>query len=164
MIVDLSDESDRLIELVLSDVARTAQYDGSCVLDLVLIELLEVLQIDPALGSVDNRDCSADLCSFNALNGSNYVGELANAGGFDQDPVRCELFDYIFQSSSEITNEAAADATGIHFGDVDAGLLKETAVDTDLTELVLNEHELLAVVSVRNELLDQCCLACSQKS
>jgi hypothetical protein len=49
-------------------------------------------------------------------------------------------------------------------GDVDAGLLKEATVDADLTELILNKNELLAVVSVSNKLLDQCCFACSQES
>ena len=49
MIVDGADEFDRLIELFLRDVARTAQDYRSCVLDLVLVELLEVLEVYTAL-------------------------------------------------------------------------------------------------------------------
>ena len=139
VIVDLTDESDCLIELFLCDIACTAQDDRSGVLNLVLIELLKVLKIDPALGSVDYCDCTADFCSLNALNCSYYVRELAYTGGFDEDPVRCELFDYILQSGAEVAYETAADATGIHLCDVDAGFLEETAVDTDLAELVFDE-------------------------
>ena len=73
MIVDLTDKSDSLIELILCDIACTAQNDCACILDLVLIELLEVLKIDPALGSVDNSDCAADFCAFNTLNSGNDV-------------------------------------------------------------------------------------------
>ena len=79
MIVDGADEFDRLIELFLGDVARTAQDYRSGVLDLVLVELLEVLEIYAALGSVDNRNGSADLCAFNALYCSHNVGKLAYA-------------------------------------------------------------------------------------
>ena len=109
VIVDLADESYCLIELILSDIACTAQDDRSCILDLVLIELLEVLEVDAALGSVDNCNCSADLCSFDALNGSNYVGELAYAGRFDEDPVGSELVDYVLQGCAEVADKAAAD-------------------------------------------------------
>ena len=140
MIVDLTDKCDCLVELFLCDIACTAQDDSSGVLDLVLVELLEVLKIDPALGSVDYCDCSADLSSLNALNCSYYVRELAYAGGFDEDPVRCELVDYIFQSSAEVADKTAADTAGIHLCDVDAGFLKKAAVDTDLAELVFDKN------------------------
>ena len=79
MVVDGADEFDGLVELILRNIARTAQDDGSCVLDLVLIEFLEVLEVNAALGSVDHRNRSADLGALNALNGSYNVGELAYA-------------------------------------------------------------------------------------
>ena len=88
MIVDGTDEFDRLVELLLGDIARTAQYDRSGVLDLVLIELLEVLEVDPALGSVNDCNCSADLSAFNALDCGYNVRKLAYARRFDEDPVR----------------------------------------------------------------------------
>ena len=88
MVVDRADEFDGLIELVLGDVARTAEDYRSRVFDLVLIEFLEVLEVNAALGSVDDSDSSADLCAFNALDCSNDVRELAYAGGLDEDPVR----------------------------------------------------------------------------
>ena len=164
MIVDGADEFDRLFELFLGDVARTAQDYRSCVLDLVLVELLEVLKIDPALGSVDNSDRAADLGAFNALNCSYNVRELAYAGGLNEDPVGCELVDNVLQSRAEISYEAAADAAGIHLCDLDAGFLEKTTVDADLAEFIFDKYELGAVISVSDKLLYQCCLACSQKS
>ena len=79
MVVDGAYEFNGLIELILCNVASTAQDDGSRVLDLVLIEFLEVLEVDAALGCVDYSNRSADLGALNALNGSYYVGELAYA-------------------------------------------------------------------------------------
>ena len=75
-----------------------------------------------------------------------------------------ETVDDILQRRSEITYEAAADAAGIHLCYLDAGFLQESAVDTYLTELVLDEHDLLSVISVCDELLDKRCLTCSQES
>ena len=75
-----------------------------------------------------------------------------------------ELIDDILKRRSEITNEAAADAAGIHLRDLDACFLQESAVDTDLTELVLDEHDLLSVISVRDELLDKSSLTGTQES
>ena len=76
MVVDLLDELNSLVELLLLDVGCSREDDRSCVLDLVLIELGEVLKIYLALACIDNCNCSADLCAFNLLDSSNYVREL----------------------------------------------------------------------------------------
>ena len=76
MIVDALDELYCLIELLLADVACSGEDDSTCVLDLILVELCEVLKVDLALGCVDNRYGTADLSAFYLLNCSYYVGEL----------------------------------------------------------------------------------------
>ena len=164
MIVDRADEFYGLIELVLCDVARTAEDYRSRVLDLVFIEFLEVLEVNAALGSVDDSNSSADLSAFNALDCSNDVREFAYAGGLDEDPVGRELIDDFLEGRAEIAYEAAADTAGVHLGDLDARFLEETAVDSDLAEFVLDEDKLCSVVSVSNELFDERCLSCSEKS
>ena len=88
MIVNALDELYCLIELLLLDVGCSRENDGACVLDLVLIELLEVLEVDAALGCIDYGYSSADLSALNALDCCNNVRKLAYARRFDEDPVR----------------------------------------------------------------------------
>ena len=87
MVVDLTDKFYGLIEFFLLDVGCAAQDDRACILDLVLVELAEVLKIDPALGCIDDRNGSADLGAFDFFYCGYDIGELADARGFDEDPV-----------------------------------------------------------------------------
>ena len=50
------------------------------------------------------------------------------------------LLNNLSQRLAEVTHQTAADAAGVHFGNVDARILQETAVNADLTELVLDQH------------------------
>ena len=164
MVVDLPDESYGLVELLLPDVAGPREDYRSGIFDLVLVELLEVLKIDLALGCVDDSYRSADLSTFNALNGSYYIRELAYSGGLDEDTVGSELVDDFLKGCAEIAYQRAADAAGVHLGDLYAGLLQKAAVDTDLAEFVLDKDELLAVITVAYELLDESRLSGSQET
>ena len=74
-----------------------------------------------------------------------------------------ELFEHLFERFGKISDEAAADAAGIHLGDFDAGVLQKRAVDADLTELVFNQHQLLADVCFGDQLFDERRLACAEK-
>ena len=58
----------------------------------------------------------------------------------------------------------AADAARGHLGDLDAGLLQKAAVDVDLAEFVLDQHELFAAVGFRDQLFDERGLAGAQKA
>ena len=155
MIVDLADQFDRRVELALGDVAGTGQDDGAGILDLVLVELLEVLQVDLALAGVDDSNCAADLGALDLLDSSNYIRELADAGGLDEDTVGGELVDDFLQRGAEVADQGAADAAGVHLGDLDAGFFQESAVDADLSEFILDEDELLSIVAIGDELLDE---------
>lgn len=159
VVVDLADQLDRGVELALGDVAGTGQDDGAGILDLVLVELLEVLQVDLALAGVDDGNCAADLGTLDLLDSSHYVRELADTGWLDEDTVRRELVDDFLQRGAEVADEGAADAAGVHLGDLDAGFFQESAVDADLSEFILDEDELLSVVTIGNEFLDESCFS-----
>ena len=58
----------------------------------------------------------------------------------------------------------AADAAGVQLIDLDAGLLQEAAVDADLTELVLDQNDLLAGKGLLDEFFDQSGLAGAQEA
>ena len=159
VIVDLADQFDRGVELTLCDVACTGQDDRAGILDLVLVELLEVLQVDLALARVDDGNGTAYFGALDLLNSSDYVREFADAGGLDEDTIRSVLVDDFLKSCTEVAYERAADAAGVHLGDLDAGFFQESAVDTDLAEFVLDEDELLTIISVRDKFLDECGLS-----
>ena len=127
--------------------------------DLVVVELAEVLHIDLALGGVGHGDGAAQdhagdaLCY--ALNSPDHVGELAHAGGLDEDAVGVELVHHLLQGFAEVPHQGAADAPGVHLADLHPGVSEEAAVNADLPELVLNEDHLLALQCLLQELADQ---------
>ena len=154
-------------DLVLTGSAGTAQNDGIGMADLVVVELTEVLHVQPHLVHVRHGHKAVQLhipLGGNALHGLGHVAQLAHAGGLDQDAVRLVLVDNLLQSLPEVAHQAAADAAGVHLGNLDAGLLQKAAVDADLAELILDEHQLLARVGLGNQLLDERGLAGAQKA
>ena len=58
----------------------------------------------------------------------------------------------------------AADAAGVHLGDVDAGILQKAAVNADLAEFVFDQHNLFTLERFLDELFDQGRFACTQKA
>ena len=145
----------------------TAQDDSSSRLHLVSIELAKVLQVHFAFlyihhcgGAVQHH---VRIC-LHALNRFLDVGELSDSGWLNEDPVRMVGVNDLFQRSAKVPHKGAADTSGIHFPDLYSGLLEEASVDADLTELVLNEHDLLSLKSLFQQLLDERRLAGSQKA
>jgi hypothetical protein len=118
------------------------QNDGGSGLDLIVIELAEVLHIDLDLAGIGNGHSIAQLHILigHLLNGSDHIAEFANAGGLDDDTLGGILLDDLGQRLAEIAHQAAADAAGIHLGNVDTGILQETAINADLAELILDQH------------------------
>ena len=92
------------------------------------------------------------------------IGQLANAGRLDNDVVRVELLHNLLQRLSKVADQAAADASRIHLSDVDARILQETAVDTDLTEFIFDQDNLLSCEHIADKFLDQCRLPCSKET
>lgn len=143
--------------LFLAHVLSAGEDDGVGMLDLVVEKLAEVLHIHFALGGVSHGDEAVQLhgCRFRgALYGADYVAEFAYAGRFDDHAVGMELLDDIVQRRAEIAHQGAADAPGIHFGNVDAGGLQKAAVNADFAELVFDQHHLLAFVGLFQQLFD----------
>ena len=145
-------------DLLLGGVLGTAQDDAACMADLVVVELTEVLHIHLDLVHVGHGDKAAELdiqVLGHALHGAGHVTQLAHAGGLDHDAVRVVLLHHLLQGGAEITHQRAADAAGVQFVDLDAGLLEKAAVNADLAELVLDQHHFLACKGLLDQFFDQ---------
>ena len=154
------------LQLILGNELAAAQQDRVCALYLVVEELAEVLHVDAALACVNNGYKAGDdhLRVPDALNRANNVGKFADTRGLDEDAVRMELLLHLHERLAEISDKRAADAARVHLGDLDAGVLQKTAVNTDLAELIFNQNHFLALISVSEKFLDERRLAGAQKS
>ena len=149
------------IQLGLRNGIRAGQNDSFGSFHLIVVEFTEILHVDLHLAGIHNRHRVAQLniLSRHLFNGSHHIGQLSHAGGLDHDPVGMILLDHLGQSLAEIANQAAANAAGIHFCDVDARILQKAAVNADLAEFVLDQHQLLAAICFLDHFLDQSGLA-----
>ncbi len=113
------------IQLSLRNGIGPGQDDGGSGLNLVIVELTEVLHIHLDLAGVRHSHLIAQrhILGGDLLGSSHHVGQLAHAGGFDDNPVGVEFLNDFFQSLAEIAHQTAADAAGVHLRDVDAGIL-----------------------------------------
>ena len=154
------------VKLALGDGIGPGQDDGGGGLDLVVVELSEVLHIDLHLPGVGhgNGVAQGDVLAGDLVHRADDVGELAHAGRFNENPVGMVLLDDLGQGLTEIAHQRAADTAGVHLRNVDPGILKEAAVDADLTELILDEHKLLALVGFADHLFNQGGLARPQET
>ena len=157
------------LELFLRELLRAGKNDRAGGLDLVVVELTEVLHIDLHLGGVGHGDIAVELelaraLVDRALDGDDDVRELADAARLNEDAVGVELRHDLFERLVEVTDEGAADAARGHLGDLDARLLQKAAVDVDLAEFVLDQHEFFAAVGFRDQLFDERGLAGAQKA
>ena len=132
-----------------------AHNDEVRVCDLVVEELTEVAHIHTALARVHDGDLRADLRTFHVFNCRRDVGELADAGRLDNNAVGRVLVNNLFECLCEVAHESAADAPGVHLGDLYARVLEKASVDGYFTELVFNQNKLFALVALRNELADE---------
>jgi hypothetical protein len=154
----LTDQGYCLCNLFLARLIGTAQNDGSGVLDLIDKELAKVLDIHLALGRIHNGYGTVHLhiqILCNVLHGLQYVRELANARGFDQNTLRCISVNHFLQGSTEIAYQGATNTTGIHFLNFNAGLLQKAAINANLTELILDQYGLRTVQRFCKKLFNQ---------
>ena len=164
--VVLSNESGSVLDSRLLCGVGMRKDNGGSVADLIAEELAKVLHIHLALTCVNNGGEATDLevSALNALHRLDNVGELANARGLDENSVGIVLCEHLGKSLGKIANERAADTARVHLGDLDAGILKEAAVNADLAKLVLDKDELLAGVSLFYKLLDERGLTCAEEA
>ena len=156
------------LQLLLRHLLSPGEDDGTGGLDLVVVELTEVLHIDLHLGGVCHGDKAVELHLGNVLYGvlhrHDHVAELAHAGGLNEDAVGVELSLHVLQSLVEVAHQRTADAAGGHLGDLDAGFLQEAAVNVDLAKFVFDQHQLFALVGLRQQLFDECGLTGTQEA
>ena len=166
MIVVGSEKFHNCFELLLCHILGVAEDDSAGVLYLVVIELAEVLHVYFCLLGVNYGSESVELKFrvVEAFNCFHDIAELAYSGRFDKDPVGMELLKYLLKRIAEIAYKAAADASCVHFIDLDAGILEETAVNADLSELVLDENNLLSLIRFFHKFFDERGLACSEET
>ena len=148
------------------DILCSAEDDGAGAFDLIVIELAEILHIDLALGSIGNGNEAVELnlVAGNSLDSVDYVGELTDARGLNNDPVGMVFFEDFVECLAEVAHEGAADTAGVHLVDLDPGLFEEAAVNADLAELIFNQHELFVVIALFDKLFDEGCFSGSEET
>ena len=165
MRVELTQDTDHLFQTVRRAFRRAGQQDRTRMRHLVLEEFAEVLEIHLGLERIDDRDERVERhIQMRVLHGRDHVGQLAHAGGLDQDAVGRVLVDHIVQRLAEVAHKRAADAARVHFIYHNAGILEEAAVDADLAELILDQHDLFAFQRIREQALDQRGLARAEEA
>ena len=156
------------LQLLLRHLLSPGEDDGTGGLDLVVVKFTEVLHIDLHLGGVCHGDEAVELHLGNVLYGvlhrHDHVAELAHAGGLNEDAVGVELSLHVLQSLVEVAHQRTTDAAGGHLGDLDAGFLQEAAVNVDLAKFVFDQHQLFALVGLRQQLFDECGLTGTQEA
>ena len=164
----LLQQVDSGFQLLLRKLLRAREDDRAGRFDLVVVELAEVFHIHLDLCGVGDGDEAVEhqilALIHRVLHGDDHVGELAHAARLDQNAVGMELRGDLLERFAEVAHKGAADAAGGHLGDLDAGLLQKAAVDIDLAELVLDQHELFTAVCLRDQLFDERRLAGAEKA
>ncbi len=157
---------DAVIELFLGEALCVTQDQAACMCDLVVEEFTEILLVHLALLGIDNGGEAVQLhvLGVKIAHRLDDVAELANAGRFDEDAVGLVVIQYLLERLAEVADQTAADAAGIHLGDLHARILQEAAVNADLAEFVLDQDELFAGVALCDELLDERGLAGTEKA
>ena len=87
-----------------------------------------------------NGIAQGHIVGGNLFHGTDDIGQLAYTGRFDDNPVGMVLIYDLGQSLAEITHQTAADAAGVHFGNIDTRVLEETAIDADLTKFIFDKN------------------------
>ena len=166
VVVVFSQQRNGGIQLDLRNGIGSGQDDGRGGLHLVVVELTKVLHIDLDLAGIHDGNGVAQLHFVigHLLHSGNNVGQLTHAGRLDDDPIGVIFLDDLGQRLTKIANQRAADAAGVHFGDIDAGILQKAAVNTDLTELIFDQHQLFALVGFLDHLFDKGSLTCTQET
>ena len=163
----LAKELHALRDLGVADLVGSGQNDRAGIFNLVDKKLAEVLDIDLALGSIYNCDCTVQfhLGTFcRILDGLHDVRELADAGGLDENSLRRIGAHHFTQRCTKISHQRAADAAGIHFTDFNAGFFEESAVNADLAEFILDQDDTGARECILKQFFDQGCLSGSKKT
>ena len=164
--IELTDKLYALVDLFLRKTGSMAENYAACVCYLVIEEFTEILLIHLALLCVYNCCESVEdyIVCIDVLYSTDNVAEFSYTGRLDEDTVGVILFKHLFESLAEITYKAAAYTAGVHLSDLDACVLEESAVYTDLTEFIFDEDEFFVVIAFFYELFDKGGLSCTEEA
>ena len=164
--ISLPQHSNSLIQLLLGNAVGAGHDDSGCRLNLVIIKLTKILAVYLNLTGVHHGNCIAQLhfVVSDLINCANHIGKLTHAGGLNNDSLRGIVSNHLVQCFAKVAYQAAANTAGIHFRNVDAGILQESAINADLAKFVLDEHQFLPVIMLADHLFDQGRLARSEKT
>ena len=132
------------------------ENNGGSGFHLVVIEFSKVLHVDLDLARIHNRNGIAQLYIFigHFLHSGNHIGKLANAGRLNDNTVRVVLRNHLVKCLAEIAHQAAANAAGVHFRDINAGILQKAAVNANFAKFIFDEHQFFAGVGFLDHLFD----------
>ena len=165
VLIQAAQHGNGLVEALLRALSRAGQQDGTGMRHLILEKLTEVLEVHFCLERVNNGYKAVQLnLEVSVLYRSDNVRQLADAGRLDQDAVRMVLVHNIVQRLAEVANQRAADTACVHLVYNNAGILEKAAVNADLTELVLDQNNLLTLERIGQQTLDEGRLAGTQKT
>ncbi len=164
--IELTDKLYALVDLFLRKPGSMAENYAACVCYLVIEEFTEILLIHLALLCVYNccESVKDYIVCIDVLYSTDNVAEFSYTGRFDEDTVGVILFKHLFESLAEISHKAATDTAGVHLSDLDACVLEESAVYTDLTEFIFDEDEFFVVIAFFYELFDKGGLSCTEEA
>ena len=129
-----------IFQLGFCQTSGMAQNQAACMFNLIVEEFAEVLLIHLALLCIDNRReaFQMNFCIVQVLDSTDDIAQLANTRRFNQNPVWMILIQHLLQSIAEIANQTTANAAGVHFCDIHASILQETAVNSDFAKFIFN--------------------------
>ena len=135
VLIQAAQHGNGLVEALLRALSRAGQQDGTGMRHLILEKLTEVLEVHLGLERVNNSYKAVQLnFEMRVLYRSDNVRQLADA------------------------------AACVHLVYNNAGILEEAAVNADLTELVLDQNNLLTLERIGQQTLDEGRLAGTQKT
>ena len=160
-----TDKGYALVYLFLIYIVRVAKYYTTCVLNLIIEKLTEVLHIHFALVCVNNSRKSAKyrpvgVCILHRLDD---VGKLTHARGLDKYSVGMVIAYYFFKSFGKVANKRATNTSRVHLVYLHPCLSKKSAVNAYLAKLIFDKHKLFALVGFLNKLFYKCRFTCSEK-
>ena len=153
----LSQKGCTLLQLFIGHTLGTADNNGSRMLNLIIEKLTEVLHIHLTFLSIYYHYRAVDMHihrSGHIFHCLYHIRELTHSGRLNENPIRCIGIQHFLQCSSKISHQGAADTAGVHLIHLNTSILQESAVNADLTKLVFNQYNLLALEGFLQKLLN----------
>jgi hypothetical protein len=132
-----------------------AHNDKVSIGNLVIKELAEVAHIHAALAGIHNSDLCANLGTVNSGDSSCHIAELAHTGGLNNYTVGSIVLHNLFQSLGKVANQSAANAARVHLCNFNAGILQKATINGNFAELIFNQYQLLALISLAYKLANK---------